>query len=110
MDNVTVAFVGATVFLTLATITATALNLKGKKRIRRYKVRPINRQRRKEGLFATVLKDMVNMETDHTQFFKYTRMSPAQFGHLLKLVKPIIQKDESKNPISPAERLVMTLQ
>ena len=38
-------------------------------------------------------------------------MSPSRFEHLLALVAPLIQKQETKmrKPISPAERLVVTL-
>ena len=44
-------------------------------------------------------------------FLSYLRMTPSRFEHLLHLVAPYIQKKpcRSREPISPAERLVMTL-
>lgn len=62
-----------------------------KKRVRRWSVRPINRNRNKEGVLATLLKNMEHMETDHQQFFVYTRMTPNLFSVLLsKIVQKIV--------------------
>ncbi|KAG5865321.1 hypothetical protein JTB14_007233 [Gonioctena quinquepunctata] len=36
-------------------------------------------------------------------------MSPEQFDQLLEIVKDYLQKKASKNPLSPSERLTMTL-
>ncbi|KAJ8982403.1 hypothetical protein NQ317_017205 [Molorchus minor] len=46
---------------------------------------------------------------DHESFFKYTRMTPTQFTCLLRLVGPYLQKDKTKNPISPEQRLRITI-
>ncbi|KAJ8968389.1 hypothetical protein NQ317_002436 [Molorchus minor] len=78
-----------------------------KKRFRRYAVRPINRQRRAKGIFNNLLYSMV--QKDHESFFKYTRMTPTQFTCLLRLVGPYLQKDKTKNPISPEQRLMITI-
>ena len=43
--------------------------------------------------------------------FRYFRMSPDRFNHLLSLVEPLIKKSETKfrKPISAGERLAVTL-
>ena len=48
---------------------------------------------------------------DREYFFKYLRMSPNRFEHLLKLVAPFIQKKKcrSRRPLSSAKRPVSTL-
>ena len=47
---------------------------------------------------------------DHESFFKYFCMSPHLFENLLRLVAPMILKsDQKRKPISPAERLAVTL-
>ena len=75
---------------------------------RRYAVRPLNRNRRVDGHFASLFTDMATM--DHEQFFMYTRMTPSMYEELLRIVGPSIAKDPRKNPLSPSHRLVMTLQ
>ena len=44
-------------------------------------------------------------------FHRFTRMSPERFEHLLTLVGPHIAKKpcRSRNPISPSERLILTI-
>ena len=43
-------------------------------------------------------------------FFKYSRMSPEQFDHLLSLIRPKIEKEyKVRPPISAEERLAATL-
>ena len=44
-------------------------------------------------------------------FFRFVRMTPQRFEHLLSLVGPHLQRTTTKmrEPISPAERLVLTL-
>ena len=44
-------------------------------------------------------------------FFRFVRMTPQRFEHLLSLVGPHLQRATTKmrEPISPAERLVLTL-
>ncbi|KAJ8911757.1 hypothetical protein NQ315_008809 [Exocentrus adspersus] len=77
------------------------------RRLRRYAVRPMNRSRRQFGHFANLVNFMKNH--DQEQFFKYTRMTPSLFDHLLTLVGSQLQKTQSKNPLSPNQRLTMTL-
>ncbi|KAL1488582.1 hypothetical protein ABEB36_015045 [Hypothenemus hampei] len=79
-----------------------------KRRKRRYKVKPINRQRKLYGQYEKLFKNM--KENDPEQFFKYTRLSSEQFDFLLALIDPHIKKNKSKNPLSPSHRLSITLQ
>lgn len=53
----------------------TAILHKSRKRNRRFGVRPINRKRKTEGLYATLVRDMLKLEWDQDQFFKYTGMT-----------------------------------
>ena len=49
-------------------------------------------------------------ENDRFTFFKYTRMSPERFDHLLSLIRPKIEKEyKVRPPISAEERLAATL-
>ena len=82
------------------------------RRARRYAVRPVNRKRHENGHFVTLIKDMLNIEYDYEQFFKFTRCSPNQFNELLQLVGTKLQKDTRRNPftLSPSHRLILTLQ
>ena len=49
--------------------------------------------------------------SDQESFYKYSRMTPARFDDLLSLVGPAITRQHTnfKTPISPGERLVVTL-
>lgn len=77
------------------------------RRPRRYKTRPINRNRKVENVYNYFLK----MKTaDPDQFFKYTRMTVPVFNELLGLVKNRISKRRIKDGISEEERLAITLQ
>ncbi|KAB0790317.1 hypothetical protein PPYR_15346 [Photinus pyralis] len=95
-------------------------------RHRRYKVRPINRQRHRYGHFHRRVQLMKTLQDDE-QYVKFTRMSPAVFDNLLGILGPALQKDvikllnaslksfqerlkiQQKCPISPAERLTISL-
>lgn len=95
-------------FLSLATFTVAVITKQRIRKKRQWKVRPINRNRIKEGVFSTLVKDMIM--SDEEQFFKYTRMTINQFNHLHELIKLDIQKDKKKSHISAKERLIITLQ
>lgn len=82
--------------------------VKKNRRNRRFKIRPINRQRNTHSQFHFYLRVMENM--DNEQFFKYTRMSPELFNDLVELVYPYLVKDPRGDPISVKQRLVITLQ
>lgn len=77
------------------------------KRRRRWGVRPVLRERKKFGEFyTTFLKYKI---VDHEWFFLYTRMTPNQFDEILHLVGPALEKNSQCEPISPSQRLAMTL-
>ncbi|KYN13178.1 hypothetical protein ALC57_14640 [Trachymyrmex cornetzi] len=78
---------------------------------RRYAVRPMNRKRNENCHFFSLTKDMLNLEHNYEQFFKFTRCSPSQFNELLQLVGHKLQKDTRRNPyiLSPSHRLILTL-
>ncbi|XP_050505859.1 uncharacterized protein LOC126884104 [Diabrotica virgifera virgifera] len=77
------------------------------RRQRRYKTRPINRNRKMKNAYNYFL----NMKrADEEQFFKYTRMTVPVFNELLSLVKRKISKRKIKDGISEEERLALTLQ
>lgn len=90
--------------LLAGTAAVALLNLK---RNRRFKVRPLNRNK-KFSVYNNLLEYAKTQ--DREQFFKYTRMSPEMFDHLLKYIEPYIKKDPSKLPIKPGQRLAITLQ
>jgi len=48
-------------------------------------------------------------ETDHEEFYKYTRMTPAQFDWLLERVGPFLKKKSMRRSFSPELRLALTL-
>ena len=72
-------------------------------------VRKIYLDRREKGEYQLLVKDMQLFDRDY--FFRCFRMSPALFEELLCLVAPHISKKETKlrQPISPSERLCVTL-
>ena len=75
---------------------------------KRFWVRPILQQRKQQGEYFNLVREM--QLADHESFFKYFRMSPHLFENLLRLVAPMILKsDQKREPISPAERLSVTL-
>lgn len=80
------------------------------KRHRRFGVRPMNKNRDREGFFVTLIQDMRTKEKDHEMFFRYTRMTPHLFDYLLQLVEPYLKKDATKYHISPSQRLMITVQ
>ena len=61
-------------FITMVT-TISAIVTNKYRRVRRFGVRPMNRDRDKEGLFVTLFKAMKELEWDGEQFYKYTRMT-----------------------------------
>ena len=53
----------------------------------------------------------VQPETIETSLYRYLRMSPNRFEHLLIMVAPLLTKTycPSRVPISASERLIVTL-
>ena len=59
---------------------------------RRSWVRELFQKRETFGAFSTLFKELHN---DRELFFKYIRMSPERFGHLLSLVSANIEKEDT---------------
>ena len=66
-------------------------------------------RKKKYGLYH-ILTDELRL-FDKEYFFRFVRMTPQRFEHLLSLVGPHLQRTTTKmrEPISPAETLVLTL-
>ena len=71
-------------------------------------VRPINQDRYLKGEFFTLYKDLREYPD---KFFRWYRMSIKQFDYILEKVQLVLQKENNnyQDPISPAERLAITL-
>ena len=80
-----------------------------KSKPRRFWVRDMLKRRQQYSQYHSLVKELELFDREY--FFKYLRMSPERFEHLVKLVSPYIKKKEcrSRKPLSPAERLVITL-
>ena len=76
---------------------------------RRFWVRKIFLERKKYGLCHILIDELRLFDKEY--FFCFVRMTPQGFEHLLSLVGPHLQQTTTKmrKPISPAERLVLTL-
>lgn len=79
--------------------------LRQKRRIRRWNVRPINKDYIKAGYHRKVFLNMKNM--DEEQFFIHTRMSLPIFNLLLEIVRESLIKPRQR--IGPEERLSITI-
>lgn len=76
--------------------------------IRRFSVHPYFTVRESSNRFLNFLKDIRKYEK---KIFGYYRMSIKSFDELLKIVYPHIVKQQThfRNPISPEERLTITI-
>ena len=83
-------------------------NLARKKQARRYWVRDILRHREGFGTFHTLFEELTH---DREYFFRFLRMTPERFDHLLGLVRPKIEKNNTnfRKAIKAEERLALTL-
>lgn len=81
---------------------------KKKRRPRRYKVRPLNRNREKKSFFYVRFLPM--KANDPYKFYEYTRMTVQLFHKLLTMIEPRLTKTEFGNPICEEERLAVTIQ
>lgn len=78
-----------------------------KKRVLRFIIRPSILNRQQKGEFHLVQELYVH---DHELFFKYFRMSPANFDYLLSLLQHKLDgPPSSRGYISPREKLSVTL-
>ena len=64
-------------------------NLTKRKQRRRFWIRDIYKKREQFGTFNTLFEEL---KKDREYFFRYLRMTPDRFGHLLSLVRPRIEK------------------
>jgi len=77
------------------------------RRTRSVWVHPINAQRLTKGSFVTLYS---KLRADDRKFFNYFRMSMRSFDELVgKLSDSLMQEDLHRIPISPTERLAVTL-
>ena len=77
-----------------------------RKYLKRYWVREIFQNRFQLAEYQT----LEMRENDHESFYKYFRMTPERFDHLLSLVGPMLSKKSLyRQPISPDKRLAVTL-
>ena len=75
---------------------------------RQFWISPLNVERSLLRVYNSTF--LLAKENDRFTFFKYTRISPERFDHLLSLVQPKIEKEcKVRPPISAEERLVATL-
>ena len=79
-----------------------------KPRKRRFWIRNIFLQRETRGTFRTLFQELLQ---DKELFFRYHRMTPSRFEHLLSLVEDKITKEKTnfRDPICAEERLSITL-
>ena len=71
-------------------------------------VRKIYQERKQKGEFHLLINEM--RLHDHELFFRYFRMSPTRYEHLLEQIGHAITKSSIKRePIGPSERLSVTL-
>ena len=76
---------------------------KKKQRYRKkYSIRDIFRSRFLHGEYHTLVKEM--HENDHESFYKYFRMTPERFEHLLLVGPMLTKKSLYPEPISAGER------
>ena len=64
-----------------------------KKKKKRLLVRDIFKKRNEHGHYHTLLQEM--KLGDRESYFRYLRMSPNRFEHLLNLVEPLITKEQT---------------
>ena len=85
------------------------LKMKKKRAKPRFWVRKLFQERLTKGAFHVLVQDMRLFDREF--FFRYLRMSPERLDNLLNQVGPLLQKKHcrSREPISPAQRLVVTL-
>ena len=75
---------------------------------RKFWISPLNVERSLLGAYNSTF--LLARENDRFTFFKYTRMSPERFDHLLSLIRQKIEKEYKVcPPISAEERLAATL-
>lgn len=80
----------------------------GRRRIRRFGVNPINRNRQSLGFYENLVAEM--RLNDNETFINFHRMTPAAFDELLSIVGPSIERlCVGQRSISSGQRLSLTL-
>ncbi|KAH7662557.1 hypothetical protein AAVH_43481 [Aphelenchoides avenae] len=87
----------------LSLLSLLALHRKLKKKRGVHHIRELRRER---GAFNTLWPELKNVPVE---FKKYIRMSLSAFEKLLELVKPSLVRNSVREPVSPEQRLVVTL-
>ena len=79
-----------------------------RRRLRRFWVRQIFRERKEKGEYHTLVKE--TMLFDHEYFFRMFRMSPTKYETLLQWLAPfLVRSNVRREAIGPGERLCVTL-
>ena len=86
---------------------AIVLLLQRKRKKRRWWIRPAFVRRMEFSEFSNLLPHLE--KEDPEMYFKYLRMQPQRFEHLLSILQENLQKFSFREPISAKERLVITL-
>ena len=75
---------------------------------RRFWVHPINQKRDDFGIFAQLFQEL---RSDHVRFQKYFRMTLENFDYLLRMIGPVIAKQDTimRKSICPELKLAITL-
>ena len=83
--------------------------VENKNTCRRFWVKKIFQERKKYGLYHILTDESLLFDKEY--FFRFVRMTAQRFEHLLSLAAPHLQRTATKTrePISPAESLVLTL-
>ena len=75
---------------------------------RKFWISPLNLEHSLLGAYNSTF--LLARENDRFNFFKYTRMSPERFNHLLSSIRSTIEKEyKVRPPISAEEQLPATL-
>ena len=78
------------------------------RRLHRFWVRQIFKERKEKGEFHTLVKE--TMLFDHEYFFRMFRMSPTKYEELCQWLAPFLLRSSiRREAISPQERLCVTL-
>ncbi|KAH7711063.1 nuclease HARBI1-like protein [Aphelenchoides avenae] len=92
--------------VSLLTAAALVVYYRQRQRKRRFGIHPILRKRKEFGHFHGLFKDL---QGDAQRFHRFVRMDAERFNKLLGLVKHRLVKRSRREPLSPAERLLITL-
>lgn len=79
-----------------------------KRKVRRWWIRPVNYPRESQGIYNNLFRELKN--TDHEEFFEYTRMAVQQFNYICDLVNPYLSKRSIRTPLPVKLRVAITLE